>query len=143
MVYRTAYSRPYIFLFGVIGLLLAVAIIVLLCLPGEAVPIPVFVILSLVVALLWWMLASTRFEITNESLTAQTGPFRRTVPITSIVKVVYDDQLFKMSIWKVGCSHHGLMVHYDKYEDIYISPQPRDKFVEDLCRLNPSITVHR
>jgi|GEM_PF-4861127 len=143
MVYRTAYSRPYIFLFGVIGLLLAVAIIVLLCLPGEVVPVPVFVILSLVVALLWWMLASTRFEITDESLTAQTGPFRRTVPITSIVKVVYDDQLFKMSIWKVGCSHHGLMVHYDKYEDIYISPEPRDGFVEELCRLNPSITVHR
>lgn len=143
MIFRTAYSRPYVFLFGIVGLLLIAAIMALACLPGEAVPLPVFVLFGLIAALLAWILFSTRFVIAEGTLTASSGPFRRKIEIADIVKVVYDDQLFKMSLWKIGCSHHGLMIHYGKFDDIYISPERRDLFVSELCRLNPGITVHR
>ncbi len=143
MVFRTAYSRPYVFLLGTVFVLLAAAMVVLVWLPEEAVPLPVLALLSLVGALVAWMVFGTRFTIAEGRLSYRSGPFRGAIDIASISKIVYDDGLFKMSFMKIGCSHHGLMIHYAKFEDIYVSPEQRDAFVAALCQMNPSITVHR
>ena len=44
------------------------------------------------------------------------------------------------TIWKPALSHIGLIITYNKYDDIYISPEKQEEFIATLHRLNPNIT---
>ncbi|HET8839525.1 MAG TPA: PH domain-containing protein, partial [Flavobacteriaceae bacterium] len=42
---------------------------------------------------------------------------------------------------KPATAGKGLVVKYNKYDEIYISPKTNDSFVEKLLQLNPKIEI--
>ena len=45
------------------------------------------------------------------------------------------------TIWKPALSHIGLIITYNKYDDIYISPEKSEQFITQLLETNPNITI--
>lgn len=40
-------------------------------------------------------------------------------------------------------ARNGLIIHYNKYEEIYISPKNNEEFVQELLKRNPNIEIIR
>jgi hypothetical protein len=44
---------------------------------------------------------------------------------------------------KPAFARNGIIVRYNKYDEIYISPPDNNEFVEELLKINPEIEVVR
>lgn len=140
-VYKTSYGRFNVILLAVLILFISGVLALISLLPDESAPALIYVIMGIVLTLLLWMALGTHYVVTDRELLYRSGPFRGKIAISKIRKLEYDDRFFKQSLLRLGMDTKGLTVHYDKFEDIYISPRHRDAFVAELCRLNPEIIV--
>lgn len=100
-----------------------------------------FSIHFLVIVFLIWMYKTTFYKIENTFLFWKSGPFYGKIEITKINKIEYHSGIIVPTIWKPALSHNGLIITYNKYDDIYISPEKQDKFIATLQALNPNITI--
>lgn len=108
---------------------------------GEDIPWPVYLIVLVPILLLVWMSVGMRFIIDGDVLKYRAAFFRGTIPIESIRKIEYDNAFIKSALLKLGMDHRGLLIRYNKFDDIFISPERRSDFVAELHRLNPDIEV--
>ncbi|RTL11678.1 MAG: hypothetical protein EKK56_08240 [Flavobacteriaceae bacterium] len=94
----------------------------------------------LLILLLIWTYKSTFYKIENTDLHWKSGPFKGKIDVTKINKIEYHKGIFVPTIWKPALSHIGLIITYNKFDDIYISPEKQQEFIATLQRLNPNIT---
>ena len=99
-----------------------------------------FSIHFLVILFLIWTYKTTFYKIENTYLHWKSGPFNGKIDITKINKIEYHKGIYVPTIWKPALSHIGLIITYNKYDDIYISPEKQEEFIATLHRLNPNIT---
>lgn len=97
------------------------------------------VIISLSALLLISLFVNTSYSISDTHLQYASGPFRGEIPIESIQKIKKNTT--KYSGLKPALAGNGLIIYYNKYDEIYISPDSSESFVEQLLKLNPSIQV--
>lgn len=71
----------------------------------------------------------------------KSGPFNGKIAIGKIHKIEYHKGIVVPTIWKPALSHIGLIITYNKYDDIYISPENQEEFIATLQRLNLNITI--
>ncbi len=140
MVFKSAVSKlnKYVYL-GSILLLLILTIPVLF----EDTYIAFLVISSIhlfLILFLIWTYKATFYTIENTDLNWKSGPFKGKIDITKINKIEYHKGIIVPTIWKPALSHIGLIITYNKYDDIYISPEKQQEFIATLQRLNPNIT---
>lgn len=45
------------------------------------------------------------------------------------------------SFWKFSLNHYGLIINYQKFEDVYISPKDEIDFIAELTQINPNIII--
>lgn len=141
MVYQSAISNfnKYVYL-GVIILLL------LLTTPAffEATIAPLLVIGlidSIIIIFLIWIYKTTHYTLKDETLFWKSGPFYGKIKVHSITKIAHHNGIIVPTIWKPALSHIGLIVTYNKFDDIYISPEKSEEFLAELIRINPNITI--
>lgn len=84
----------------------------------------------------------TEYKIKNNLLYWQSGPFFGKIDIETIQKIQHHNGIFVPTIWKPALSQIGLIITYNKYDDIYISPVKQKEFIESLLEINPSIEIH-
>lgn len=97
-------------------------------------------ILSL--ALLCWIISKTFYEIKNDSLLiCKSGPFKKKIQIKNIKRIEFHNGLIIPSLWKLSLSDKGIIIFYNQFDDIYISPKNADKFLTELLKINPNIVV--
>lgn len=84
----------------------------------------------------------TEYKIKNNLLYWQSGPFFGKIDIKTIQKIQHHNGIFVPTIWKPALSQIGLIITYNKYDDIYISPVKQKEFIESLLEINPSIEIH-
>lgn len=101
----------------------------------------IIIINSLVLALLYWIVSRTSYTLKNEILICKSGPFKKEIPINSITKISYHKGLIVPAFWKLSLSDSGFIINYGKFEDIYISPQDCELFIEELIKINPNILI--
>lgn len=97
------------------------------------------VIISLSAILLVSLFVNTKYTITNTHVLYVSGPFKGEIPIESIQKVKKNTT--KYTGIKPALGKNGLVIYYNKYDEIYISPDSSESFVERLLKINPTIQV--
>jgi len=82
---------------------------------------------------------STFFELKNkEVLFCKMLFFKKQIPIKNIRKIERANGLYVG--WKMNTSWKCLVVHYNKYDELLISPEKEVEFITELTRLNTSIS---
>lgn len=90
---------------------------------------------------LFWIYKSTYYTVKNDFLLWKSGPFYGEIDIKSITKIEFHKGIIVPTIWKPALSHEGLIITYNKYDDIYFSPEKQIDFISTLQRINPNITI--
>ncbi len=88
-----------------------------------------------------WIFKTTFYKIENTDLHWKSGPFKDKIDIAKINNIEYHKGIYVPTIWKPALSHIGLIITYNKYDDIYISPKKQQEFITTLQHLNPNITL--
>jgi hypothetical protein len=96
---------------------------------------------TLVLGLLTWLILQTHYKVDAKNLYYKSGPFKGTIAVNSIKKIEFHNGIFVPTIWKPALSHIGLIITYNQYDDIYISPENRKEFVQRLTQINPNINL--
>lgn len=99
------------------------------------------VIFLLVGLSLFWILFDTNYRIDATYLYYSSGPFRGKIPIQNIRKIKHQKGLYNESFFKPALGYNGLYIYYNKFDDIYISPQDKEAFVNYLLTINPKIDI--
>jgi Protein of unknown function (DUF1200). len=131
-------------LFGslIIGVvLLILTLIVFDILSGKAGPINYFsLIISLgVIFFLLWMYFGTRYELAPDGLVYQCGPMRGRISYDRIREIVKGKTLWVGL--KPATARKGLIVKFDRFDEIYISPDTNESFIEKILEKNPNIKI--
>ncbi len=100
-----------------------------------------WVIATLMVVLLFmmWIWYGTEYSIYNTVLKITSGPIKKTIPVRTIHKIEVGK-----TMWvglKLGLSTKGLIIHYNKYDEIYITPKNTKKFIKQLKSINKQIEI--
>lgn len=95
----------------------------------------------LTMLLLLSIMFKTEYKIKDKFLYWQSGPFYGKIDIKSIRKIEHHDGIFVPTVWKPALSQIGLIITYNNYDDIYISPEKESKFIDNLVQINPEIEI--
>ena len=90
---------------------------------------------------LFWTYRTTNYTINDTILHWKSGPFHGKIVINSITKINHHNGIIVPTFWKPALSHIGLIITYNKFDDIYISPENSTEFIAQLLKTNPNITI--
>lgn len=96
---------------------------------------------TLVIVLFLWIYFGTYYKIENDYLYHRSGPFFGKMKISSIQKITYHSGWYVPVVYKPSTDIIGLIIVYNKFDDIYLSPKNRELFVKDLITINPKIEI--
>ena len=65
--------------------------------------------------------------------------FKKQIPIQTIRKIERANGLYVG--WKMNTSWKCLIVHYNKYDELLISPEKESEFIREITRLNTTISI--
>ncbi|PRP66961.1 hypothetical protein BST86_07545 [Nonlabens agnitus] len=101
--------------------------------------IPSIVLMLAVPVFLLWIYLQTYYVLEDGELKYVSGPIRGSVRISKIEQVIKNTTLWVGL--KPATARNGIIVKYDNYNELYISPANNEKFIEKLLELNPDIVV--
>ncbi|MQP25733.1 hypothetical protein GFJ94_11730 [Flavobacterium sp. LMO8] len=139
-------SEKTIFIYFVFGILISVFGIMIFAYTTEKDPIGVLFGMGIIGLLTGFLLHSffnTNYTIYKTELKYQCGVIKGEIPIQKIRKIEYNNSIFVAITLKLGWSHKGLIIHYNQFDDVFISPKNRDQFTLELTQLNPNITIKK
>lgn len=97
------------------------------------------VIISLTATLLVSLFMNTNYALSETHLQYASGPFKGEILIESIQKIKKNTS--KYIGFKPNIANNGLVIYYNTFDEIYISPDSSDSIIERLLKINPSIQV--
>tara|TARA_R110000868_G_scaffold411634_2_gene706567 strand:- start:1889 stop:2323 length:435 start_codon:yes stop_codon:yes gene_type:complete len=97
------------------------------------------ILILLVIIFLLWLNFGTEYELTQTELRYKSGPLRGKIEIKRIKEIVKGKSLW--SGLKPATARKGLIIKYDKYEEIYISPKTNDTFILKILEYNNEIKI--
>lgn len=100
-----------------------------------------YAIILPIVASLIWILLDTKYILKENKIFYNSGPFRGTIAIDSIKKIEHHSGIIVPVTFKPALNTKGLIIHYNSFDDIYISPNQEDLFLEELLKVNPNIEI--
>ncbi len=141
MVYQSSVSKLNKWIYAIVILFL-IAITIPALLEDSYEPLVVITSINLLLlSFLFWTYKTTYYSIKNTILYWKSGPFYGEIAIHSITKIVHHNGIIVPTFWKPALSHIGLIITYNKFDDIYISPEKNEEFVSQLVNINPNITI--
>ncbi|MES2544339.1 MAG: PH domain-containing protein [Bacteroidota bacterium] len=139
-------SSKNIFLYGFMIVLCVFLLFILYILPLDTrenqPPDWVFYILipTIVIGLIW-ILCDTKYIIKNKLMYYSSGPIRGKIDIEKIREVTYHSGWYVSTILKPALGTNGLLIRYNQFDDIYISPKEQEEFIAELIKINPNIII--
>ena len=97
------------------------------------------ILMILVIGFLLWLNFGTEYELTQTELKYKSGPIRGKIEIERIREIIKGKSLW--SGLKPATARNGLIIKYDKYEEIYISPKTNETFIEKILEFNKNIKI--
>ncbi len=98
-------------------------------------------IVILIVIALIWILLDTKYILKENKIFYNSGPFRGTITIENIRKIEHHSGIIVPVTFKPALNTKGLIIHYNIFDDIYISPKQEVLFLEELLKVNPNIAI--
>lgn len=99
------------------------------------------IIIFICAGLIIWILLNTKYEIKQSFLFYTSGPIRGKIDIYKINTIEHQKKWFVQSTLKPALGSKGLIIKYNKYDDIYISPKEKQKLIDALLEINPHIEI--
>ena len=94
---------------------------------------------SVMITFLLWLYLGTNYQLTAAELIYRSGPFRGKIRIEEIREIVTGKTLY--AGFKPATSEKGLIIKYNKYDEIYISPDSNETFIAEILKRNPEILI--
>lgn len=94
-----------------------------------------------------WLIASvlinTYYWLDNDKVHWRTGPFKGSIDSNKITKVTRADSLMDISAMVKPClTAKPLLIRYNQYDDLAVSPKEEEEFLNELRKLNAAISVN-
>jgi len=83
----------------------------------------------------------TEYKLDATTLYWQSGPFYGKIAVKTIRKIQHHNGIFVPTLWKPALNKIGLIISYNKFDDIYISPENEADFIKNLLQINPTIEI--
>lgn len=132
--FRSKVDRWLVLVLGAAGILAVVAVGAAFQ-TGEMPLLAALAILLFAVGLPTWILATTRYDLSNELLVVRSGPFRWRIPLSEITSVATT----RNPLSSPALSLDRLRLEYGKGRALMISPRDKDEFLRALAaRRKPS-----
>jgi hypothetical protein len=142
MKYKSDFSKINFF----IPLFPAVLVSLIAFLSGDAIEMvlaPIGILILLLSVLITVTFFTTYYEIQENLLLVSMFFYKTKIKISEIRTIKYSNSLMKTNFYKPGFHHKGIEIVYHKYDDIFISPNNRDQFIEQLIEQNPTIEIRK
>ncbi len=97
------------------------------------------IIVSLTLVLIFWVFYGTYYKINKNTFTYNSGPIRGSIDIQKI-NIIYKGKT-KWVGFKTATALNGLIIKYNKFDEIYISPKSNDEFIKALLKINNNIKI--
>ena len=140
MKYKSDFSKINFF----IPLFPAVLVSLIAFLSGDSIemvlaPIGFLILfLSVLIAVTFF---TTYYEIQENVVLVSMFFYKTKIKISEIRSIKYSNSIMKTNFYKPGFHHKGIEIVYQKYDDIFISPEKRDQFIAKLLEINPNIPI--
>lgn len=92
-----------------------------------------------VIGFMLWLWFATYYTIDDTHIHYRSGPLRGKIAIDSIREVQRDTTMWVG--FRPALARKGIIVKYNKYDDIYFSPDSNDAFIQALLEVRPDIPV--
>jgi hypothetical protein len=92
-----------------------------------------YFILIIQITILFFFIGSaltTKFIISDTELICKTFYWKKSIPLNLIRKVEKQTNIF--AGWKISTAYKGVIVHYNKYDELLISPENELGFINEL-----------
>lgn len=101
-----------------------------------------FLLIPLTVPLILFASAyfNTYYQLNNDNLHYRSGFLKGTIPVSAIRKITVGETMWVGT--KPALARKGMVIMYNKYDEIYIAPENNDEIVADLKTINPTIEVN-
>lgn len=100
-----------------------------------------FILLPLLspLILMFWVYLDTFYKIEKNELIYRCGFLRGKVEIQNIKEILKGKTMY-IGV-KPALAKNGLIIKFNKYDEIYIAPDNNDELISDLTKLNPEIKI--
>jgi hypothetical protein len=100
-----------------------------------------FILLPLLspLVLIFWIYFDTYYKIENNELIYRSGFLRGKVEIPMIKEILKGKTMW--SGIKPALARNGLIIKFNKYDEIYIAPESNDELISDLLKVNSEIKI--
>ena len=100
-----------------------------------------FILLPLLspLILIFWIYFDTFYKIKNNELIYRSGFLRGKIEILNIKEIQKGKTMW--SGIKPALARNGLIIKFNKYDEIYIAPENNDELISDLIKLNSEIKI--
>lgn len=99
------------------------------------------IVLFAAIGLLYWLYFGTYYKIENNLLFYKSAFLKGEIAIASIREINVGKTLY--AGYKPAIGIKGLIIQYEKYNEIYIAPESNEEMIADLLQLNPEIVVKK
>lgn len=86
-----------------------------------------------------WLWFGTWYKISEGKLIIRSGPAGSEIPVNRIRKIEKNTTLW--GGWRPALGTKGLIIRYNTYDEVYISPVQSEEFLAALLEHNPGIEV--
>ncbi|PHX61817.1 MAG: hypothetical protein CK517_03480 [Flavobacteriales bacterium] len=142
MKYKSDFSKINFF----IPLFPAVLVSLIAFLSGDSIEMvlaPIGILILLLSVLITVTFFTTYYEIQENLLVVSMFFYKTKIKISEIRTIKYSNSIMKTNFYKPGFHQRGIEIVYHKYDDIFISPNNRDQFIEQLIEQNPTIEIRK
>ena len=100
-----------------------------------------FILLPLLspLILIFWIYFDTIYKIEENEFIYRSGFLRGKIEIQNIKEILKGKTMW--SGIKPALARKGLIIKFNKYDEIYIAPENNDELISDLIKLNTEIKV--
>ena len=100
-----------------------------------------FILLPLLspLILIAWIYFDTFYKIENGKLIYRSGFLRGKIEIQKIREIIKGKTMWSGK--KPALAKKGLIIKFNKYDEIYIAPQNNNEMISDLLKVNPEINI--
>ena len=100
-----------------------------------------FILLPLLspLILIFWIYFDTFYKIENNELIYRSGFLRGKIKIPMIREILIGKTMWSGT--KPALARKGLIIKFNKYDEIYIAPESNNELISDLLKINSEIKI--
>lgn len=89
--------------------------------------------------LIFWIYFDTLYKIENNELIYRSGLLKGKIEILNIKEILKGKTMW--SGIKPALATKGLIIKYNKYDEIYVAPENNNEMISDLLKINSEIKI--